>query len=163
MGKRADTLETALLAIELLRRVPRNHKITASELHRQLENAGIHRDLRTIQRQLDTLSEHFNLIRDDRSKPYGYQWRKHSGGLSIPNLSLQESLLLRLAEQHLRFLLPVHLMKSMEGFFAQARQNLGPNGARITREGVARQSARCRDITTTPSTKDRFNGVRSGL
>lgn len=128
MGKRADTLETALLAIELLRRVPRNHKVTASELHKQLKQAGIQRDLRTIQRQLEMLSEHFHLIRDDRSKPYGYQWPKHAGGLSIPNLSLQESLLLRLAEQHLRNLLPAHLMKSMEGFFAQARQNLGPQG-----------------------------------
>lgn len=128
MAKRSDTLETALLAIELLRRVPRNHKVTASELHRQLKEAGIERDLRTIQRQLEMLSEHFHLIRDDRSKPYGYQWPKHSGGLSIPNLNLQESLLLRLAEQHLRNLLPVHLMKSMEGFFSQARQNLGPLG-----------------------------------
>lgn len=128
MAKRPDTLETALLAIELLRRVPRNHKVTASELHRQLQEAGIKRDLRTIQRQLDMLSEHFHLIRDDRSKPYGYQWPKQAAGLSIPNLNLQESLLLRLAEEHLRNLLPVHLMKSMEGFFSQARQNLGPLG-----------------------------------
>ena len=128
MGKRADTMETTLLAIELLRRIPRNRKITASELHQQLRDAGIVRDVRTIQRQLEMLSEHFHLERDDRSKPYGYRWPKHAGGLSIPNLSLQESLLLRLAEQHLRNLLPMHLMKSMEGFFAQARQNLGSDG-----------------------------------
>ena len=128
MGKRADTMETTLLAIELLRRIPRNRKITASELHQQLRDAGIVRDVRTIQRQLEMLSEHFHLVRDDRSKPYGYQWPKHASGLSIPNLSLQESLLLRLAEDHLRNLLPMHLMKSMEGFFAQARQNLGPQG-----------------------------------
>ena len=128
MGKRADTMETTLLAIELLRRIPRNRKITASELHQQLRDAGIVRDVRTIQRQLEMLSEHFHLERDDRSKPYGYRWPKHAGGLSIPNLGLQESLLLRLAEQHLRNLLPMHLMKSMEGFFAQARQNLGSDG-----------------------------------
>lgn len=128
MGKRADTLETTLLAIELLRRVPRNRKVTAVELHRQLKEAGIERDLRTIQRQLEMLSEHFNLIRDDRSKPYGYQWPKHASGLAVPNLSLQESLLLRLAEEHLRNLLPAHLMRSMEGFFAQARQNLDLQG-----------------------------------
>ena len=90
-------METTLLAIELLRRIPRNRKITASELHQQLRDAGIVRDVRTIQRQLEMLSEHFHLERDDRSKPYGYRWPKHAGGLSIPNLSLQESLLLRLA------------------------------------------------------------------
>jgi predicted DNA-binding transcriptional regulator YafY len=128
MGKRADTLETTLLAIELLRRVPRNRKVTAVELHRQLKEAGIERDLRTIQRQLEMLSEHFNLVRDDRSKPYGYQWPKHASGLAVPTLSLQESILLRLAEEHLRNLLPSHLMRSMQGFFSQARQNLDSQG-----------------------------------
>ena len=128
MGKRSDTLETALLAIEMLRRVPRGRKITASELHQQLKEAGFDRDLRTIQRQIEMLSEHFHLERDDRNKPYGYRWPEHAKGLSLPNLTLQESLLLRLAEEHLRHLLPVRLMKSMDGFFAQARQNLGPSG-----------------------------------
>lgn len=128
MGKRSDTLESALLAIELLRRVPRGRKVTASELHQQLKQVGFDRDLRTIQRQLEMLSEHFHLERDDRNKPYGYRWPEHAKGLSLPNLTLQESLLLRLAEEHLRNMLPVRLMKSMQGFFAQARQNLGQAG-----------------------------------
>ena len=50
MAKRSDTLETVLLAIELLRRIPRGRKVTASELHRQLKDAGFDRDLRTVQR-----------------------------------------------------------------------------------------------------------------
>ena len=69
MAKRSDTLETVLLAVELLRRIPRGRKVTASELHRQLKDAGIDRDLRTIQRQMEMLSEHFEIERDDRSKP----------------------------------------------------------------------------------------------
>jgi predicted DNA-binding transcriptional regulator YafY len=128
MGKRAGTLETTLLAIELLRRIPRNRKVTAEELHAQVKEAGFERDLRTIQRQLDLLSEHFKLDRDTRNKPYGYSWPKNSEGLSVPGLNLKESLLLRLAEEHLRNLLPTHLLKSMDGFFAQARQNLDPVG-----------------------------------
>ena len=128
MGKRSGTLETTLLAIELLRRIPRNRKVTAEQLHAQVKEAGFDRDLRTIQRQLDLLSEHFRLDRDTRTKPYGYSWPKGVHGLSVPGLTLQESLLLRLAEEHLRNLLPVHLLKSMDGFFAQARQNLDPLG-----------------------------------
>ena len=128
MGKRPDSLESALLAIEILRRVPRGRKITVNELHAQLAEAGFHRDVRTIQRQIETLSEYFHLERDDRSKPYGYRWPQDAKGFSLPNLTLQESLLLRLAEEHLRNLLPVRLMKSMEGFFIQARQNMGPAG-----------------------------------
>lgn len=126
MPKRPDTKETVLLALELLRRIPRHRRISASELHRQLTNAGIERDLRTVQRQLEMLSAHFEIERDDRSKPYGYRWKEGSKGLALPMLSEQESLLLTLAEQHLRNLLPASLMKSMEGFFGQARSNLEP-------------------------------------
>lgn len=135
MAKRSDTLETVLLAVELLRRIPRGRKVTASELHRQLKDAGIDRDLRTIQRQLEMLSEHFEIERDDRCKPYGYRWLEQAKALAVPNLTPQESLLLQLAEEHLKNLLPSRLMKSMEGFFSQAKRNLGPDSsARLERE-----------------------------
>ena len=135
MAQRPDTLETALLMVELLRRIPRGRKITAGELHQQLKDAGFERDLRTIQRQLETLSEHFDIERDERSKPYGYRWLERAQGLAVPHLTPQESLLLQLAEEHLKNLLPARLMQSMEGFFTQARRNLGdsPN-ARLERE-----------------------------
>jgi len=135
MAKRPDTLETVLLAIELLRRIPRNRKITASDLHQQLKNTGIERDLRTIQRQLEMLSAHFEIERDDRSKPYGYRWLEKANALAVPTLTARESLLLQLAEEHLKNLLPARLMKSMAGFFTQARRNLGPeSSARLERE-----------------------------
>ena len=135
MAKRSDTLETVLLAVELLRRIPRGRKVTASELHRQLKDAGIERDLRTIQRQLEMLSEHFEIERDDRSKPYGYRWLEQAKALAVPNLTPQESLLLQLAQEHLKNLLPARLMKSREGFFNQAKRNLGSeSSARLERE-----------------------------
>lgn len=135
MAKRSDTLETVLLAVELLRRIPRGRKVTAGELHRQLKDAGIDRDLRTIQRQLEMLSAHFDIERDDRSKPYGYRWLEQAKALAVPNLTPQESLLLQLAEEHLKHLLPARLMKSMEGFFSQAKRKLGAeSSARLERE-----------------------------
>lgn len=127
MATRGDTLETTRLAIELLRRIPRNQKVTAENLHEQLSQAGIVRELRTIQRQLKALSEYFEIELDDRSRPYGYKWKEKAKGLALPVLSEQESLLLTLAEQHLRNLLPASLMKSMGSFFSQARYSLGPN------------------------------------
>ena len=142
MPKRPDALETVLLALELLRRIPRNRKVSASELHQQLSGTGIARDLRTIQRQLEMLSKHFEIERDDRNKPYGYRWKERAKGLALPILSEQESLLLMLAEQHLRNLLPGSLMKSMEGFFIQARSNLGPQAnARREREWLSKVRA----------------------
>ena len=95
--------------------------------------------MRTIQRQLEMLSTHFEIERDDRNKPYGYRWKERAKGLALPMLSEHESLLLTLAQQQLRNLLPSSLMKSMEGFFAQARSNLGTqSNAKREREWLSK-------------------------
>lgn len=125
MSKHPGFMETIQLSHELLRRIPKGRTITAPELHQQLADAGFERNMRTIQRQLEILSEIYDIDRDDSAKPYHYCWKERTHGLSLPSLSAQESLLLTLAEQHLCSLLPVKLMKSMEGFFAQARSHLG--------------------------------------
>jgi len=139
MPKRPDTAETVLLALELLRRIPRYRRISAPELHAQLLETEHARDLRTVQRQLDMLSAHFDIERDERSKPYGYRWSDRARGFSMPALTEQESLLLTLAERHLQSLLPASLMKSMESFFDQARSNLSSQTpARREREWISK-------------------------
>jgi len=128
MSKRPDSMETLQISLELLNRIPKGRTITAPELREQLADAGYERDMRTIQRQLETLSEFYDIDRDDSTKPYRYSWKERAKGLSLPSLSTQESLLLMLAKQHLSSLLPAKLMKSMEGFFTQARSQLGGKG-----------------------------------
>lgn len=125
MPRRPDSLETLQISLELLRRIPKGRTVTASELREQLAEAGFERDMRSIQRQLEVLSEYYDLDRDESTKPYRYSWKPYAKGLSLPSLSTQESLLLILAEQNLKTLLPARLMKSMEGFFAQAHTQLG--------------------------------------
>ncbi len=127
MSTKPKTLETLQFTLELIKRIPRTHKVSAPELYRQLNEAGWQRDLRTVQRQLDELAQHFDIDRDDRSKPYGYQWKAAAKGLSLPGLNEKESLLLVLAEQHLRNLLPPETVESLQPFFQQARTNLGPH------------------------------------
>lgn len=124
LPSRQGTLETTILAVELLRRIPRGRKITAKALQMQLHDAGIRRDLRSIQRQLELLSQHFEIERDQRSKPYGYCWKAAAPGFALANLSPQESLLLHLAQRQLQQLLPARLMQSMAHFFVQAERTL---------------------------------------
>ena len=125
MKQRNKTFDTVTFALELLRRIPKNHKVTSGELHQQLSNIGIDKSIRSIQRQLESLSENFDIERDDRNKPYGYRWKELSEGLSLPALSNQESLLLALAEDQMKPLLPAGLVNSLDGFFKQARYDLG--------------------------------------
>ena len=146
MPKRSDTQETVRLALELMRRIPRRNRITAQDLRQQLSDHGIERDIRTIQRQLEMLSEHFDIERDDREKPFGYRWREGSRGLAIQSMSEDESLLLMLAQQHLSKLLPAKLMQSMNSFFEQASTNLMPlasaarNGEWLSKVRVVRET-----------------------
>ncbi|MDR1461773.1 MAG: WYL domain-containing protein [Azoarcus sp.] len=57
MAKRPDSRAGIILALEILKRIPRkgSRKISAPELCEQLEGIGISRVLRTIQRQLVVL------------------------------------------------------------------------------------------------------------
>lgn len=126
MAKRSGTVETVLVALELLKHIPRTRRVSAEALHKRLSDAGIERDRRTIQRQLKLLSDHALISCDASNKPYSYSWNENSGGMAMSALTEQESLLLMLAGQHLRNLLPASLMKKMEAFFDQAGRNLGP-------------------------------------
>jgi predicted DNA-binding transcriptional regulator YafY len=139
MRKHPDTAEKMMLALELLRRIPRVGLVTTAQLQEQLASMGLVRDLRTIQRHLKTLSEQFEIERNEESKPFGYRWKQRAKGLAMPMLSEQDSLLLTLAQQHLRNLLPARLMHSMQGFFEQARTNLGPDiDAQRSREWLSK-------------------------
>ena len=131
MAKRPNNLETVFLAIELLKRIRRDRLVSAPELQQQLEGAGYARDLRTIQRQLEELSQHFEIERREDSRPYQYKWKPQAQGFSAPGLNEHESLLLALSERHLSNLLPAHLTQSMKGFFEQAHKNLMPHGGPV--------------------------------
>ncbi|MCR9972861.1 helix-turn-helix transcriptional regulator [Vibrio parahaemolyticus] len=126
MAKKSSTQESLALAFEILKRIPKSHQVTAKELHQQLQHIGVERDLRTIQRNLEMLCDHFDILRDERSKPYGYRWNKSSEGIALPKLSAQEALLLSLAEEYLVKLLPVNITASLDGFFKEAKHKLNP-------------------------------------
>lgn len=137
---RKDSFDTVFLTLAMLQRIPASpRKITSRELQEQLQEAGFLRDQRSVQRLLEKLPEHFDIECDKRSKPYGYCWMKNAKGFSLPGLNEQESLLLNLAEQHLRNLLPASLMKSMNGFFKQAQETLAPHGdAKLARQWLGK-------------------------
>ncbi len=131
MTKRPATYDTLSLSLALLRRIPRSHYVTSQQLHEWAQADGFARDERSIQRLLATLSQSLSIDRDDSSKPYGYKWKPQAPGFNVPALNAQESLLLLLAEQHIRPLLPDQVMKSMDAFFAQARSNLSIHGEAV--------------------------------
>ncbi|MDR9825858.1 WYL domain-containing protein [Vibrio sp. FNV 38] len=116
-----STRQHMVLALELYKRIPYWHKVTASDLKAQLQEIGIDRDIRTIQRNLDVLLEYFDIDRDARDKPYGYQ-RKQTK--SLVGSGTQEALLLCLVESHIHFLIPSNVTHTFHSLFEDANYRL---------------------------------------
>ncbi len=123
-NKNQTQITTAIILLEIMHHIPRKGKISTSEIHQRLLDAGHKLSLRAVQRYLKQLTEHFDVVCDDSSKPYGYHWLPCADSLNLTKLTAQESLLLTLAEQQLQNLLPSKVMNNLAGFFSQARKNL---------------------------------------
>lgn len=122
---KGDKLNTLQFQLELLRLIPKSRRIGTKELQEKLRDSGYERDLRSIQRHLSSLYEQFCYDLDcDGKKPAGYKWKENSSGLNLPLLNEHQSLVLMLARDQLKTLLPPNIMKSMEPFFEQAKRNL---------------------------------------
>ena len=121
---RSTALENAVLILEILRRIPQRRFITSTELHSHLADAGFECDLRTIQRHLDVVCQHFGIECDTRGKPYGYRWNSTARGFNLPLLSPPEALLLQLAHAELKEILPSKTLSTLAPMFASAQRQL---------------------------------------
>lgn len=109
-------------AFELYKRIPVRRKITASELQVQLKEINLERDIRTIQRNLDVLVRYFDVEKDTRDKPYGYSRRSNNKR----TVGAREAIILSLAEEQLRQVLPKEIMSAVESTFTEAMIQYAP-------------------------------------
>ncbi len=121
--KRFSTQEHVKIVFEIFKLIPYSHRTTAQAIQQQLAEKEIHRDIRTIQRNLNILVSMKFIDQDSRSKPYGYQ--------NIINhlspLSTKEALVLQLAIEHIYYLLPNNAIKALYGRFEDAKIALFPH------------------------------------
>lgn len=120
--RRPSIADGISFAFELYKRIPFRRKITASELQVQLKEINLERDIRTIQRNLDVLVRYFDVEKDTRDKPYGYSRRSNNKR----TVGAREAIILSLAEEQLRKLLPKVLMNSVESTFTEAMIQYAP-------------------------------------
>lgn len=115
--------DTSLRYMEMLRLLPAYpRKITAADMHRQLESAGFSTDLRSVQRDLNKLSQRYHIVSDE-ARPAGWSWRKESG-FSAPGMSLMEAMELDLTALHLSHLLPATVWNTLASRLTEAREKL---------------------------------------
>lgn len=144
MPSTQQTLRRQWLMLQALPRAPM--RTTAADIADRLASAGHSISKRSVERDLQALSEFFPIDCDVRSKPYGWSWMRNAPSFSLPGMSPLQALVLKTAEVHLKGLLPAGQLSELKPLFQQASQTLGttPN-----REGLA---AWPRSIAVVPAT-----------
>lgn len=124
---------TLLRQWKMLRMIPRlPRKIGTSELMEKLEAADFNIDLRTIQRDLNQLSEVLPLTAD-MAKPQGWSWKEAAEQFDIPGMEPQVALTFHMAEIHMRRLLPASTVDTLKPWFSAAHRVLNEHGNGISR------------------------------
>lgn len=117
--------DLVLRHLTMLREIPRAPgRVTVGQLHARLTALGHTITRRSVERDLGALEAHYPLVRDDRSRPAGWQWLADAPGLSAPGLGLAEALALDLIGRHLQALLPAQLLTTLKPRLAEARATL---------------------------------------
>ncbi len=118
--------ETFIRQWAMLRMIPRApRKIDTATIQAQLAAHGIEINVRSIQRDLGTLSAIFPIICDERSKPYGWSWLKAAHLMDIPGMDAQTALTFHLAGMFLSPLLPRSTLQYLDPYFQRANNVLG--------------------------------------
>lgn len=105
----------------LLRLIPRYpQEITPGILTTKIQAAGFTTTKRTIERDLEHLSEGFPLTVDDRRKPHRWSWMKDAPSLSVPGLTTTQALAFAMIRQFLPSMLPGSLLEELKPYFRDA-------------------------------------------
>lgn len=104
----------------MLRLIPRHpRRIDTGRIRDELERQGYFITLRSIQRDLNKLSAVLPLC-SDQSKPQGWWWQADAELLEIPGLDPQAALVFKMAEQHLKQVIPASTLDSLRPWFRAA-------------------------------------------
>ena len=124
------TLQRRMLLLGMIPRYPRQR--SAPELLERLAHRGLDVSLRTIERDLESLSLFLPLARDDRERPYGWYWTTDAPLQDVPALDPETALTLCVLDEHAASLLPpvararlAPLLKRAEEVLAAAGEHSG--------------------------------------
>ena len=113
----------------LLRMIPRYpRKIDTATIEAQMERQGITIHRRSIQRDLEKLSDIFPLSCDDRDRPYGWSWSADAPALDIPAMSPPAALAFRMVGEFMTGMFPQEILTQLGPHFRHADAVLHQTG-----------------------------------
>lgn len=108
-----------------LRMIPRHpRKIDTATIEERLKSQGFQVHRRTIQRDLESFSETFPLLCDDRDKPYGWSWSPDAAAFDIPQMDPATALAFRMADRFLTSAMPPAILYLLQPYIQHASRVL---------------------------------------
>lgn len=118
-----DTGNSLYRQWQILSRLPTGKWIGTRQLQEQLQREGITISIRTIQRDLNQISERFP-IESNKEVPQGWRWQADAPIQSLPHMNSSQAVTFMMVEEHLKHLLPPSLLSEMRPWFDLARRSL---------------------------------------
>lgn len=119
-------MSTSYRYLLLLRMIPRfPQKIDTAAIEDRLEREGVVVHRRSIQRDLEKLSQAFPLISDDQHKPYGWSWSADAPSHDIPTMSPPAALAYRMIAEFMSDMFPTEIYDQLKPQFLYADFFLG--------------------------------------
>ena len=115
----ADALYRQWLMLKMIPRYPR--KVDAATIEKRLADQGYNIHRRTIQRDLMSLSSIFQIVCDDKHKPYGWSWAKDAAVFDLPNMDPHTALSFRLVDNFLSSMIPQSTLRALYPHFKRAK------------------------------------------
>lgn len=110
--------------LDLLVLVPRQGKLSTTQLHQRLVARGHEVSARTVQRDLEELATVYPILCDDRSKPFGWNWSPHASRLSLPAMDWSEAVSFQLLSTYLQGVLPNSVLDTLAPYIEEAHSKL---------------------------------------
>ena len=119
-------MSTSYRYLLLLRMIPRYpRKIDTASIAMLLERDGIAIHRRSIQRDLEKLSQSFAITCDDEHRPYGWSWAADAPSLDIPTMSPTAALAYRMVADFMSDMFPKEVYEQLKPHFRYADTLLG--------------------------------------
>lgn len=131
-GKKTRQKEEASIILEILNRIPLSKRfVSVDDILNSLASAEIDVSRRSLQRYLKQMYDcgKYGLVRDDRGNAYGYRRERTDSITDSIHLKPNECLLLRIAQEHMKYQIPGTVLKSLGFLFDAASEMLKEKGS----------------------------------
>ncbi|WP_168929221.1 helix-turn-helix transcriptional regulator [Crenobacter intestini] len=123
--------QTLLRHLCMLREIPRSPRsIDCQTLQSRLAQQGYEVTVRSIQRDLNSLSSVLPLI-SDGAKRQGWSWMADGGEVGLMGMDAHEAMTLKLVQGQLAQLLPTATLEHLQPYFTQADRILAQRGGKF--------------------------------